>query len=396
MQKNPFNHKSKRDGGIFEFEYSFSNDNLVKGETFERDVLERFKNLMIFSICFPCTPYLLKDGKLLFSNGDHQSWAVRFGEMKNEEGPSVENIMEEDYDYVEDPKRAPDFSEPFQVARIGRYKLVGDGGCDMFVFLSFSKEEGGFLIPVQCKYRSNENMQLYDPNDKYGGGTKTLNHYLSDFDSLLERMVLDKKETNYSVRYGLYIVSSNVNIPEKFPRTKNVIMVIHDFDITVENIRTFFNRVRSRNHNAKLNMIETRRSSANENDTLLNSTDRSILISQTDIIEKKLNKCANDNYWMKNKINLITMMRDTISELRTCLRDSQADRQTTRYTRELRERRNKYYSLDRFGIKNDEITEREDVSQHGAFDMSDLNDALNQTVEEQFDIYKIIASLSKK
>ncbi|CAG8851722.1 23976_t:CDS:1, partial [Racocetra persica] len=36
QQRNPFNHSSNKDGGILEFTYTASNDNLVTGETFER------------------------------------------------------------------------------------------------------------------------------------------------------------------------------------------------------------------------------------------------------------------------------------------------------------------------------------------------------------------------
>jgi len=393
-KKNLFSHQNKREGGIFEFSYSYSNDNLVKGETFEREVLERFKNLTMFSICFPCTPYLLNDGKLLFLNGDYQSWAIRVGKMNNPDGPGPEN-MEEDYEYI---NSAPNYSEPFEVASIGRYKLVGDGGCDMFVFLSFDRKEGGFLIPVQCKFRSNENMQRYDPNIKYEGGNKTLNHYLTDFDSLLDRMIFDKTEVNFNIRYGIYIVSSNVHIPERFPRTRNVIMVIHDFEINIENIRMFFNRIRSRNHNANLKNTESRMSIASAFETSINSTDREILIAQTDILDRELRKCATNVYWARNQDNLMRMVRDTIIEIRTCLKDTQSDRQTARYARELRERQQKYLSVNQFGVTKKEIIESEEIIQNDTFDMNSLSEALDQTEapEEQFDIYKIIASLNKK
>src|SRR6185312_6539833 len=110
-KESVFSHQNKREGGLFEFSYSYSNDNLVKGETFEREVLERFKNLTMFSICFPCTPYLLNDGKLLFSNSDHQSWVIRVGKMNNPDGPGTEN-MEKNYEYI---NSTPNYSEPFEV-----------------------------------------------------------------------------------------------------------------------------------------------------------------------------------------------------------------------------------------------------------------------------------------
>ncbi|CAG8635495.1 10465_t:CDS:2, partial [Gigaspora rosea] len=316
------------------------NDNLVKGETFEREVLERFKNLAMFSICFPCTPYLLNDGKLLFSNGDHQAWAIRVGKMNNTDGPGPEN-MEEDYEYI------------------NRHRITVN-------------HLSGFLIPVQCKFRSNENMQRYDPNIKYEGGNKTLNHYLTDFDSLLDRMIFDKTEVNFNIRYGIYIISSNVHIPERFPRTRNVIMVIHDFDINIENIRMFFNRIRSRNYNSNLKNTESRILIASPFETSINSTDREILIAQTDILDRELRKCASNVYWARNQDNLMA--------------------------REFRERQQKYLSVNQFGVRKKENIDSEENIQNDTFDMSSLSEALDQTEasEEQFDIYKIIASLNKK
>ncbi|CAG8752413.1 350_t:CDS:1, partial [Gigaspora rosea] len=46
--------------------------------------------------------------------------------MNNLDGPSTES-MEEDYEYI---NSAPNYSELFNVAHVGRYKLVGDRGCD--------------------------------------------------------------------------------------------------------------------------------------------------------------------------------------------------------------------------------------------------------------------------
>ncbi|CAG8826997.1 9599_t:CDS:1, partial [Dentiscutata erythropus] len=76
-KKSPFHHTNTKQGGMFTFEYSYSNENLVAGETFEREVRDRFNNLAMFKIIYPCTPYLLTGGKLLFSNGSYDSWAVR-------------------------------------------------------------------------------------------------------------------------------------------------------------------------------------------------------------------------------------------------------------------------------------------------------------------------------
>ncbi|CAG8849352.1 11844_t:CDS:2, partial [Racocetra persica] len=113
---------------------------------------------------------------------------------------------------------------PFQVARIGKWNLTGDGGCDMFVFLSFNKKDRGFLVPIQIKYRSTENLQIYDPKINYEGGSKTLNHYLRDFDELLSRMILDENESSFRIRYGIFIVNNKVHIPEWYPSTTNVVI----------------------------------------------------------------------------------------------------------------------------------------------------------------------------
>ncbi|CAG8821312.1 16625_t:CDS:1, partial [Racocetra persica] len=82
QQKNLFNHSSNKNGITLEFIYTVSNDNLITGKIFERVIHKKFKNLPMFKICFPCTPYLLSGGELLFSNGDYDSWTVRIGNMK--------------------------------------------------------------------------------------------------------------------------------------------------------------------------------------------------------------------------------------------------------------------------------------------------------------------------
>ncbi|CAG8842869.1 19173_t:CDS:2, partial [Racocetra persica] len=105
QQRNPFNHSSNKDG-------------VIHG---------KFKDLPMFKICFSCTPYLLSGGELLFFNGDYDSWTVRIGNMKLEEGTKIETMMEEDYEYIQSE---PDTKKPFQVARVGKWNLTGDGGYD--------------------------------------------------------------------------------------------------------------------------------------------------------------------------------------------------------------------------------------------------------------------------
>ena len=92
------------------------------------------------------------------------------------------------------------------------------------------------------------------------------------------------------------------------------------------------------------------------------------------------------------------MISDTIIEIRTCLKDTQLDRQTARYARELRERQQKYLSVNQFGVTKKENIESEEITQNDSFDMNSLSEALEQTEvpEEQFDIYKLIASLNKR
>ncbi|CAG8838803.1 15971_t:CDS:1, partial [Racocetra persica] len=116
-----------KDGGTLEFTYTATNDNLITGETFERVIYEKFKNLSMFKICFPCTPYLLSGGELLFSNGNYDSWTIRIENMKLEGGTKIETMIEEDYEYVQSK---PDINRPFQVARVEKWNLTGDGGYD--------------------------------------------------------------------------------------------------------------------------------------------------------------------------------------------------------------------------------------------------------------------------
>jgi hypothetical protein len=182
--------------------------------------------------------------------------------------------MDEDYDHICSEQH---FSEPFQALNVGKYKGVGDGGLDMLVFLSFNKVEGGLLIPIQCKYRSSENIQIYDPNIVYSGGYKTLNHYIKDFDDLLSRMVLNKSEVNYSIRYGIFIVNDKVNIPEKYPRTKNLVLVIHDFEINSETIQSFFNRIHTRNQS--VSQMYKNETFCSPRETIVNNTDKAIIVA---------------------------------------------------------------------------------------------------------------------
>ncbi|CAG8848843.1 27577_t:CDS:2, partial [Racocetra persica] len=148
---------------------------------------------------------------LLFSNGDYDSWAVRVGNMKLEEGRKIESMIEEDYEYVQSE---PDINRPFQVAHIGKWNLT-------------------------------ENLQIYDPKMNHEGGSKILNHYLHDFDELLSRMILDENENSFTIRYGIYIVNDKVHIPERYPSTTNIVMVISESEITNDNIKDFFNRIRT-------------------------------------------------------------------------------------------------------------------------------------------------------
>ena len=276
VKKNPFVSKSSKKEGFLEFTYTSSNEHLVTGQTFEYIVNRKFYNLPLFKIIFSCTSYLIVGGKLLFSNGDYESWVARVGDMKVEDDVVFEEIdvMDEDYDHICSEQH---FSELFQALNVGKYKGVGDGGLDMLVFLSFNKIEGGFLIPIQCKYRSSENIQIYDPNIVYSGGYKTLNHYIKDFDDLLSRMVLNKSEVNYSIRYGIFIVNDKVNIPEKYPRTKNLVLVIHDFEINSETIQSFFNRIHTQNQS--VSQMHKHETFCSPRETIVNNTDKAIIVA---------------------------------------------------------------------------------------------------------------------
>ena len=388
-KKSPFYHTNTKQGGMFTFEYSYSNENLVVGETFEREVHSKFNNLAMFKIIYPCIPYLLTGGKLLFSNGGYDSWAVRVGEMKIEPDTKIES-MDEDYEYL---LSDPDSSQPFQVARVGHYSITGDGGCDMFVFLSFNKDDGGLLIPVQIKMRSTENMKIYDPNNVYEEGYKTLNHYLTDFDNLLSRMILDKNENNWTTRYGIYVVNSNVHVPERYPHTKNVIMVLRDFEITVDNIREFFNRIRARNHNRETQNIRSRYSVT---DTMINKTERSILVTQTDIMERLLRECDDEKTWLEKKNMLMRAMQDTINEVRISINDNQDDRTTSRYEQEYETRMQKY---DLSNVKHVTKTNTlENSEKKDAFDMKDLVKSLESSreTEKEFDMLRLLRSINNK
>ncbi|CAG8787911.1 10430_t:CDS:1, partial [Dentiscutata erythropus] len=311
------------------------------------------------------------------------------GEMKIEPDIKIES-MDEDYEYLPSD---PDSIQPFQVARVGHYSITGDGGCDMFVFLSFNKDDGGFLIPVQIKMRSSENMKIYDPNNVYEEGYKTLNHYLTDFDNLLSRMIFDKNENNWTTRYGIYVVNSNVHVPERYPHTKNVIMVLHDFEITVDNIREFFNRIRAKNHNREAQNI---RCGYSATDTMIDKTERLILVTQTDIMERLLRECDDEKTWLEKKNMLIRVMRDTINEIRVSINDNQDDRSTSRYEREYETRMQKYdLSNTKHVTKTNTL---ENSKKKDAFDMKDLVKSLESSreTEKEFDMLRLLRSINNK
>ncbi|CAG8845932.1 25247_t:CDS:2, partial [Racocetra persica] len=78
--------------------------------------------------------------------------------------------------------------------------------------------------PIQIKYRSTENLQIYDPRMNHESGPKTLNHYLRDFDKLLSHIIFDENENSFRIRYGIFIVNDKVHIPEWYPSTTNIVM----------------------------------------------------------------------------------------------------------------------------------------------------------------------------
>ncbi|RIB07864.1 hypothetical protein C2G38_2213208 [Gigaspora rosea] len=198
--------------------------------------------------------------------------------MNNLDGPSTES-MEEDYEYI---NSAPNYSELFNVAHVGRYKLVGDRGCDI-----------------------------------------------------------------------------------KISKNKKCDHVIHDFEINIENIGIFFNRIHSRNHNVNLKNTESWLLIASAFETSINSTDREILIAQTDILDRELRKCTSGVYWARNQNNLMRVICDTIIE---------------------------------FSVTKKENIKSEEIIQNDSFNMNSLSEVLDQAEapKKQFDIYKIIASLNKK
>lgn len=336
----------------------------------------------MYKIIFPCTSYLIVGGKLLFSNGEYESWATRVGEMKVDDNTKFEeDLMDEDYEHICSKQH---FSEPFYAANIGNYKFIGDGGSDMFVFLSFNKKEGGFLIPIQCKYRSNEHIQIYDSNMVYNGGFKSLNHYIKDFDELLTRMVPDKNEVNYPIRYGMFIVNEKVNIPEKYPRTKNLILVIHDHEINTETIQSFFNRIHTSNHSVSQQYKHETFCSPRE--TIINKTDKAIIAAQTEIVKLVLNKIDNET-WINEKDKLITIILDTVSEVNTCLAVTDHDKANSRYEQELHNRRIKYLGKDNeIGIITNNHMIKTDAKDN-TFNMTSLKESL------EFDILDVVKSL---
>ncbi|CAG8833428.1 24977_t:CDS:2, partial [Racocetra persica] len=125
-----------------------------------------------------------------------------------------------DYEYVQSE---PDINRPFQVAHVGKWNLT-------------------------------ENLQIYDPKINYESGSKTLNHYLCDFDELLSCMILDENENSFTIRYGIFIVNDKVHISERYPSTRNVVM----------GKQTQF---------------------YGSGETILNKTDRAMIAAHTDTIE---------------------------------------------------------------------------------------------------------------
>ncbi|CAG8800347.1 36524_t:CDS:2, partial [Racocetra persica] len=217
--------------------------------------------------------------------------------MKLEGGKKIETMMEEDYEYVQSE---PDINRPFQ---------------------------GGFLVSIQIKYRSTENLQIYDPKMNHEGGSKTLNHYLRDFDELLSRMILDENENSFTIRYGIFIVNDKVHIPERYSSITNIIMVINESEITNDNIKDFFNQIRTHNHNISQGKQTQFYGSGK---TILNKTDRAMIAAHTDTIETIFKNLSNET-WANEKKRLTKMVLDIIRETRICTAITESDRKGPRY-----------------------------------------------------------------
>ncbi|CAG8844534.1 387_t:CDS:2, partial [Racocetra persica] len=149
-----------------------------------------------------------------------------------------------------------------------------------------------FLVPIQI-------LQIYDPKMNYEGGSKTLNHYLHDFDELLSRMILDENENSFRICYGIFIVNDKVHIPEWYPSTMNVVM----------GKQTQF---------------------YGNGETILNKTDRAMIAAHTDTVETIFKNLSNET-WMNEKERLTKMVLDIIGETRICTAITESDRKESRY-----------------------------------------------------------------
>ena len=170
-------------------------------------------------------------------------------------------------------------------------------------------------------------------------------------------------------------------------------MVLHDFEITVDNIREFFNRTRAKNHNREAQNI---RSGYSATDTMIDKTERSILVTQTDIMERLLRECDDEKIWSEKKNTLMRVMRDTINEVRISINDNQDDRTTSRYEREYETRMQKY---DLSNIKHVTKTNTlENSKKKDAFDMKDLVKSLEtpRETEKEFDMLRLLRSINNK
>ena len=67
---------------------------------------------------------------------------------------------------------------------------------------------------------------------------------------------------------------------------------------------------------------------------MIDKTERSILVTQTDIMERFLRECDDEKTWLEKKNMLMRAMQDTINEVRISINDNQDDRTTSRYEQE--------------------------------------------------------------
>ncbi|CAG8848455.1 29831_t:CDS:1, partial [Racocetra persica] len=159
------------------------------------------------------------------------------------------------------------------------------------------------------------------------------------------------------IRYGIFIVNDKVHIPERYPSTTNVVMVINESEITNDNIKDFFNRIRTRNHNISQGK-QTQFYGSGE--TILNKTDRAIIAAHTDTVETIFKNLSNKT-WVNEKERLNKMVLDIIGETRICTAITELDRKGSRYESKLYKCKYLYYFNDneykykeKRGIKNDQ------------------------------------------